>query len=146
MAFNSRQYEWADLTVVLGGKDITGVRGVKYSEKIEREAVYGKGRNPHSVQSGNRSIEGEITMLQSEYEALVAAGKGTVLSLSLDCNVTYGDATTGDAMITDRIEGLRFTEASKESKQGDKFMEITLPFIALNVVNNVSNGASAPKI
>lgn len=131
--FNSRQYEWADLTLVLGGRDITGFRGIKYSEKIEREPVYAKGRHPHSIQSGNISYEGEITILQSEYEALVKAGKGSILSLSIDAICSYGNPTNGDALINDRIEGIRFTEAPKELKQGDKFMEITLPFLALNV-------------
>jgi hypothetical protein len=31
--FNSREYEYADVTLVLGGKDITGIRGVNYSAK-----------------------------------------------------------------------------------------------------------------
>lgn len=135
MAFDSRQYEWADLSLILGGNDLTGIRAVKYSEKMEREAVYGKGRYPHSIQSGNSSFEGEVTLLQSEYEALVAAGNGNVLSLSLDAEVNYGNPP--DAPITDRIIGLRFTEAAKEMKQGDKFMEITLPFVALNVQNQI---------
>lgn len=133
MAFNTRQYEWADVTLILGGKDITGIRGVKYSEKIEREAVYGKGRNPLAIQSGNIAIEGELTMLQSEYEALVAAGNGSILSLSLDCEISYGNPP--NTILSDRIVGLRFNEAAKELKQGDKFMEITLPFIALQVDN-----------
>jgi hypothetical protein len=135
MAFDSREYEWADLTLILGGADITGFRGIKYSEKIEREAVYGKGRYAHSIQSGNVAIEGEITMLQSEYEALVVAGKGSVLSLALDADLNCGNPP--DPIKTDRISGIRFTEASKESKQGDKFIEITLPFIAMKLQNNV---------
>jgi hypothetical protein len=133
--FNSTQYAWADLTIVLGGRDLTGIRSVKYSEKIEREAIYAKGRKAHSIQSGNVAIEGEIGMLQSEYEALVAAGNGSVLSLSLDAIVSYGNPANGDAITSDRIVGIRFTEAPKELKQGDKFMEITLPFIALDVTN-----------
>ena len=133
--FDSRQYEWADLTLILGGRDITGIRAVKYTEKIEREALYAKGRNPHSIQSGNIAYEGEITMLQSEYEALVKAGKGSVLSLSLDCLFGYGNPSNGDAIITNRASGIRFTEAAREMKQGDKFEEITLPFICLNIKN-----------
>jgi hypothetical protein len=135
--FNSRQYEWADLTLILGGRDITGFRGIKYTEKIEREAIFAKGRDAHSIQSGNSTVEGEITMLQSEYEALVKSGKGSVLSLSLDALVAYGNPLNADAIITDRLLGLRFTESSKELKQGDKMMEITLPFIALRVQNQV---------
>lgn len=135
--FNSRQYEWADLTLILGGRDVTGFRGIKYSEKIEREAIFAKGRDAHSIQSGNSTVEGEITLLQSEYEALVKSGKGSVLSLSLDALAAFGNPLNGDSIITDRIIGLRFTEAAKELKQGDKMMEITLPFIALRVQNQV---------
>lgn len=133
--FNSREYEWADLTLMLGGRDITGVRAVKYSEKIEREPVYAKGRYPHGIQSGNIAYEGEITMLQSEYEALVKSGKGSVLSLSLDAVFAYGNPSVGDALVKDMVSGIRFTEAGKEFKQGDKFQEITLPFVCVRIKN-----------
>jgi hypothetical protein len=135
MAFDSRQYEWADLTVIVGGRDLTKIRGIKYSEKIEREAVFAKGRNAHSIQSGNIAVEGELMMLQSEYEALTESGGGSVLGLSVDAEVSYGNPP--DANVTDRIVGLRFTEAAKEFKQGDKFQEITLPFVALAVQNQI---------
>ncbi|WP_395049402.1 hypothetical protein [Flavobacterium sp.] len=135
MAFNSRQYEWADVTLVLGGRDLTGIRALKYTEKMEREAIYAKGRNPHSIQSGNASYEGEISVLQSEYEALVLAGGGSIMGLSLDAIVAYGNPLNLDTIITDKVIGIRFTEASKEFKQGDKFMEMKLPFIALEVRN-----------
>ncbi|SEG39409.1 hypothetical protein SAMN05421847_2186 [Halpernia humi] len=134
---NDREYEWADLTLILGGRDITRFRGLKYSEKIEREAIYAKGRKPVSIQSGNIGYEGEIVMLQSEYEALVKACNGSVLGACLDGLGCYGDPSKGDAMTTDRIESLRFTEAAKEFKQGDKFQEITLPFIALDIKNQI---------
>lgn len=135
--FNSKEYEWADMALLMGGRDVTGIRGIKYSEKIEREAIYAKGRYPHSIQSGNVAYEGEITLLQSEYEALVKAGKGSVLNLTLNAVVSYGNPLNGDAMTTDMVENLRFTEAAKELKQGDKNMEVTLPFIALRVKNQV---------
>lgn len=135
--FDSREYEWADVALLLGGRDVTGIRGIKYSEKIEREAVYAKGRYAHAVQSGNVSYEGEVTLLQSEYEALTKAGKGSVLNLTLNAIVAYGNPLNGDVLTTDMIEHIRFTEASKAIKQGDKSMEITLPFIALRVINQV---------
>ncbi len=133
--FNSRQYEWADVTLFLGGRDITGIRSIKYTQKAEREAIYGKGRNPHSIQTGNISYEGEISLLQSEYEALILFGKGSIMGLSLDAVVSYGNPLNGDTVITDKIIGIRFNESSKEVKQGDKFMEIKLPFICLEVRN-----------
>lgn len=137
MSFNSREYEWADITLVLGGRDLTRIRAVKYTEKTEKEALYAKGRNPVAIQTGNASYEGEIGLLQSEVAALEDAGNGSLMGLSLDAVVSYGNPSTGNAMRTDRISGIQFTEAAKEMKQGDKFMEITLPFIALGIKNNV---------
>lgn len=135
--FDSRQYEWADLTLILGGRDLTGIRGVKYDKAIEREAVYAKGRKAHSIQSGNEAVTGEIRLLQSEFEALVQAGGGSILGLSLDGLVAYGNPANGDNMITDRIETIRFTTEPSEMNQNDKFQEITLPFLALDVKRQV---------
>lgn len=112
-------------------------RGIKYTKKIEREAIYAKGSRPVAIQSGNESFEGEIIMLQSEYQKLVRAGGGSIFSLMVDALQNYGNPTKGDAMLTDRIESMRFTESTKELKQGDKFMEITVPFIALNIEEDI---------
>lgn len=131
--FNSREYEWADVTLLLGGKDITGARGVKYTIKQEKETVYGKGNEPIAIQKGNKSYEGEITVLQSELETIRLNGGGTILDLQLDAVVAYGNPSNGDVMMTDVIQGIQFTEETHELKQNDKQMEVTLPFIALRV-------------
>jgi len=136
MPFNSREYEWNDLSVAIGNRDLTGIRSIKYTEKIEAEAMYAKGRTPHSIQTGNISYEGEIGLTQSEYEALVKAGNGSILKLrGITCVAHYGNPANGDAMITDIISGIQFTEAGKAMKQGDKFAEITIPFIATRIKN-----------
>jgi hypothetical protein len=137
MAFNSREYEWADITVIVGGRDITGIRGIKYSEKIEREAIYGKGKYPQSIQSGNITSEGEFTMLQSDYNAMEIAAGGSILSTSVDALVSFGNPLEGNFMKTDAIDGIRFTEAPTEMKQGDKFGEVTVPFICLRIRKNI---------
>lgn len=136
--FDTRQYEWADVSLNLGGRDVTGIRGVKYSEKIEREPLFAKGRYPHSVQSGNITIEGEITVLQSELESLIKAGNGSVLNLKgLTMTVSYGDLADGNTLLSDVLTGVYFTESPKELKQGDKNMEITMPFIATRIDHQV---------
>lgn len=133
--FDSRQYEFADLTLALGGRDLTSFRGLKYSSKQEKEPVYGKGNQPQHIQKGNISHEGEITCLQSELETLRAAGGGSILGLRLDGVACYGNPSNGDVLIVDKLRGIEFTEDAKELKQGDKFMEVTLPFICLRIEN-----------
>ncbi len=135
---NGRQYEFADLTLILGGRDVTGFRGIKYTEKQEKEVLYGKGNKPMSIQKGNFSYEGEISLTQSELETLKAlartqSGHSSIMSLTLNAIVAYGNPLKGDIMITDRIYGIQFTEDAKEMSQGDKFMEVTLPFICTDI-------------
>ena len=130
--FNSREYEFADITVITGGKDIIGLRGVTYSNKQDKEAIYGKGNLPISIQKGNKSYEGELSLLQSELETLEAnSPKRDLMNLQFDMVVCYGNPSNGDAMVTDKLIGCQFTEETKEMKQGDKFMEVSLPFIFL---------------
>ncbi len=138
MSFDSRQYQWSDLTLELGGRVITGFRGLKYSSKQEKELLHGKGNRPMSIQRGNISFEGEVTLLQSELETLRLAGGGSILGLHLDGTAVYGDPANGDTIITDKILGIEFTEDPKEMKQGDKNMEVTLPFICLDIRNQAA--------
>ncbi len=134
--FNSREYEWSDITLLLGGRDVTGVRGVKYTTKQDKEALYGKGKYPVAIQKGNVSYEGEVTLLQSELETLInSSASRSILDLTLDAVVCYGNPANGDVMVTDTIVGLQFTEEPKEMKQGDKNMEVTLPFICLRIMH-----------
>ncbi len=137
MAFDSRQYEFADITLIIGGRDIKTLRGVKWSRKIEREPVYGKGREPLSIQSGNASYEGEFMMLQSDFDAIEKAAGDDILSLSVDFEVTFGNPLNGDALKTHRGLGIRFTEDTLDIKQGDKFAEITVPWLARRIQKNV---------
>ena len=129
---NTREYEWADISLVVAGRDIKGFRAVKYSEKQEKEAVHAKGNRPHCIQSGNITYEGELTLLQSEYETLRLAMGGSILSGSLAMVVAYGNPSKGDVMVTDALSGCEFTEDATEWKQGDKFQEKPLPFVFLS--------------
>lgn len=129
---NTREYEWSDVTVVLAGRLVTGLRGIKYGAKQEKELLHAKGNKPHSIQRGNKTYDGEITLLQSEYEALRKASGGDILDVSMDIVAAYGNPTAGDVITTDMLIGVEFTEDSTEWKQGDKFQEKTLPFIYLD--------------
>ena len=129
---NTREYEWSDVTVVMAGRLITGLRGVKYSAKQEKELLHAKGNKPHSIQRGNKTYDGEITLLQSEYEALKQACGGDILDASMDIVAAYGNPSAGDVVTTEALIGVEFTEDNTEWKQGDKFQEKTLPFLFID--------------
>lgn len=129
---NTREYEWSDVNVVATGRVVTGLRGIKYGSKQEKELLYAKGNKPHGIQHGNKDYSGELTLLQSEYEALRAAMGGDVLDGAFNIVACYGNASKGDAIVSDMLVNVEITEDNTEWKQGDKFQEKTLPFIYMN--------------
>lgn len=137
--FNSKEYEWNNVEVVMLGRVVTGIRGVTYKESQEKEPVYGRGNKPRAIQAGNKSYEGSISLLQSELEALqdvAGAGASIVDIPAFDITVAYVPKN-GGAVVVDIIKNVEFTECEKSLKQGDKFMEIELPMIALDIDRNV---------
>lgn len=133
--FNSREYEWADISLIVAGRPVTGIRAVRYTKSQEKEALYAKGNRPHSIQHGNKSYAGSLTFLQSELEALELSAGGDALDASFDIMVAYGNPLKGDVIQTDLIKGAELTEIPKGMAQNDKFAEIELPFIALDIKN-----------
>lgn len=136
--FDSREYSYANMEVIMLGRNIAGLRGIKYKTSQESDEVYGRGNEPRTFSSGNRKYEGELTVLQSELEAMLdAAGSGKDITQMplFDIIVTYlpeGSTT----LVVDVVKGVKIGELEKGMKQGDKFMEINLPFKALRILYN----------
>lgn len=135
--FNSREYEWADISIIAGLTNIEGIRGIEYKEAVEKEVLYTKGRRGKSIQTGNIAITGTLTVTQSAYIALRKSHSKGIKALQLDLAVNYGNPSDGDALTTDRILSLQFTESGVTFNQNDKFAEIALPFIALDLQTDV---------
>ena len=137
---NGREFEWADISLIIGGVPIVGFRAVTYKRVREKEPLFAKGRKAHSIQSGNESVTGSITFTQSQLEALEVATGGNVLTAKVDIVVSYGAELNTAAVVkstisTDIIIAAEFTEYEKGMSQGDKFMEIEMPFLALDIKN-----------
>jgi hypothetical protein len=135
---NSKQFEANDMTVVLLGQIVTGITNIEVETSQEKEAVYGRGNKPLAIQSGKKSYEGSITLLQSEYSALLKAAKAAnplydVTDIAVDI-VWHFNRTLDAVEETYNILGAEFTKAKLGMGTGDKNMEIELPFIALDVV------------
>ena len=133
--FNSAEYSFSDVNVVLMGRPIGGLRGIKYKVSQEKELLYGAGQEPRAALRGNKSYEGEVTVLQSELEAMLrAAGTGRDVTdlRGIDIVVVYAPEE-GLPLVTDIVQGVEFKEVEKGLKQGDKFAEISLPFLALGI-------------
>ncbi len=136
MQFDTREHEWSDVNVILAGRPVIGIRGVSYTSSQEKEALYGKGNKPHAMQRGNKSYSGSIRLLQSELEALERAAGGDALDATFNVVVAYGNPSLGNRFSTDLLRGCEITEIPKGLNQNDKFMEIELPVVMLDVIRD----------
>lgn len=131
--FDSKQYAWCDISIAFGGRILIGVTEVEYTEKREKDFLYGRGCKPHGVVAGNRSYEGKISLWQSELEAMTRdASHNDILGLSFDLVVSYVPLDGGQ-IVTDILRHVEFTEVKKGMKQGDKNMIVELPIIFIDV-------------
>lgn len=135
MVINTKEYAWADVELFMMGRPVTGARGVKFKSSQEKEVIHASGNEPVGVGHGNKTYEGELTLLQSEVEALtIAAGTGNDIVDIPAFNIVVAFAPKlGDVKSVYTIKFAEFTEVERAMKQNDKFAEINLPFIALGI-------------
>ena len=91
--FDSKECEWADMTLSVSGAPVTKVRGVKYGVKTEKKHLFAAGDDPVSIQSGNREPSGTIKVLKSAIDAInaaaVTAGGRDITDLVFDVVIFY---------------------------------------------------------
>lgn len=122
-------YSWSEYRLFMGGRFVTGVRGFKYKQAREIEAIFAEGDEAVDVGFGNKTNEGEITILQNELEAIISASpKKDPFKLPPFTIVhSYTPANGVGRVIVDVCSGIYFKEIEKAMEQGKTFMEITTP-------------------
>jgi hypothetical protein len=139
MGFDTREFEFSDTSVFMLGRNLTGLRGLTYKKTQEKEPVYGAGNEARGIQRGNKKYDGSLQLLKSDFDALqtaaVAAGYEDIVDVPghlIDITCVYQKQGTS-TLSTVKITGVEFTEYEDGLKQGDKFKEISLPFLALKI-------------
>lgn len=127
------EYGWKDVEIAIDGRVILGALGCKFSEKIERELLYGKGNDALGIQDGNIMKEGELKLHQSELEKLIQSKGNQGVKAMRDFTITTSYVKLG-RITTRTLAGVAFNELGEEYNQNDKFAEVTLPFIFLKVI------------
>jgi len=136
---NSRELEFADIRVSMLGVELSGLRGITYDYEQEKEHVYAQGNKPRSIQRGNVKPVGTLTILKGEYDRLTLAAKAAgyknlvaVPGKLINITVVYMPEEGGPIQ-TDKLIGVEFTKTSDGMKQGDKFKEVELPFLYMDL-------------
>lgn len=131
---NGNVYEWADITVLVGGAPVTGIRGVKYSDKQEVVNVYGAGRYPVGRGRGRVTCEASLRLLLDEARALAASSAtGRLQDLGVfDVQVSYIPAASG-RIVHDVVRDCQFSEVEVDWSEGDTSREVDLPLVCSRI-------------
>jgi hypothetical protein len=139
-AFNSEEYGFKDLNVVMLGRPIIGLRGVRFKVKRDKGNVHGAGTEPIARTRGNKDYEGSIKILMSELVALFQSQGNSVNDVTdirpFDIIVAFAPEV-GDVITTFILKYVEFTECEVNVNQGDQQIEIDLPIIIGKIENNV---------
>lgn len=135
--FDSKDCEWADMTVMFSGSPLTKIRGLKYKAAKDKQLLHGAGDEPISIQGGNRTYDGQIKVLKGALDdmnrAAIAAGGDDILDMQFDIVITYKPKGTRPLQ-TDMLVGVEIKEFEKGWDQGAKNMDITLPIVFLKLL------------
>jgi hypothetical protein len=131
---NGRTYGWADITVVIGGAPLTGIRGIKYGEAQEKENVYGAGRYPVARGYGRITYTASITLLAGTVMALQNSAAGGQLHRIQPFPITVSYQPEAGLLVTHILKNAEFTETNFEWAEGDMSKEIELTLIISHIV------------
>lgn len=133
-----KETEWADFSIAMEGAELIKIRGFSYGEESDDEHLHAAGNRPISIQSGNKRPMGRIKMLKGAFDDFVRATQVAGFLSPLDAKfslVAQYQAAAGRPIQTDTLRGCKISKWEKSMEQGAKFMEVELPFNALDCIS-----------
>lgn len=137
---NGNEFSWEDMYLLIPGKatPVTGITDIMYTVKKDHTNIWGRGDKPVAMGRGKKEYEGEITLLQSEVEGLLATLlPGQDITDIPAGIVTVAYAPIGGSQVVDQLLFVRFKEMPKGMKTGDGNMEIKIPLAIGDIKFNV---------
>ena len=139
MPFDSKECAWAQTSLKILSRTVTGRRGFAFKYGIDKELLYAGGSMPIGIQNGNEKPEGNIKILKFELDMLNDAAQ--LVGYKSIIHVPHTAILITCSFKKDITDVLRIIEASGvglmewevAQEQNAKFTDITIPFIALDV-------------
>jgi hypothetical protein len=140
MSFSTKECAWAQTTLKILGRTITGVRAFEFTKAVEKEHLFAAGADPIDIQEGNKTPTGSITLLKYELdmmnEAAVIAGYADITEVPhtlISATCTYKKTATSQAKSISAL-GMAFSSMGAGMQQNAKMTEVPLPFLAMKMV------------
>lgn len=131
---NGREYGWADIVVNIGGVPVTGITAIKFGEEMEKENVYGAGRNPVSRGYGRVKSTASLTLLAGTVMALEAKAPKKQLYRIAPFPIVVSYQPEAGPIVTKILKNCEFKKTEFDWKEGDMSKPIELELIISHIV------------
>lgn len=140
MSFTTKECAWAQTSLKMLGRTITGLRAFEFRKAKEKEHLFAAGAKPIDIQEGNVTPTGSITLLKYEVdqlnEAARLAGFADITevphtAISIVCTFKKTAASKTESV---RVVGVAFSEIPVGMQQNAKMTEVAMPFLAMDVL------------
>ena len=132
---NGREYGWADIVTTIGGVPVTGITAIKYGEEMEKENIYGAGRNPVSRGYGRVKSTASITLLSGTVFALKSKAPKGQLHRIAPFPITVSYQPDAGPMVVHVLKNCEFKKTEFDWKEGDISKPIELELIISHIVD-----------
>ena len=129
MLINGKNYDWANITLILFGVPVVGITDISWKEDNINVNNYGAGRYPVSFGQGNVSYSGSMTLYKEEVLAIINAAPGKSLANIPPVSIILQYSGDGVNYNTEEIQNVRFLSEDFKAKQNDTSLLMTVPFI-----------------
>ena len=75
--FNSKEYEWSDITAIVAGRPVTKIRAISYVKKQEKEAVKRAQARRKAVQ--NEYLNSQLAAAAYEKSSIILPDNPVIL-------------------------------------------------------------------
>lgn len=131
---NGYLYDWACVTVTIGGVPLTGITGIEYKDEQDVVNKYGAGRHPVGRAYGNITPSAKITLYQEVVEQLSSQSDTGRLQDIEPFDVLVSYIPKDSAIVkTDKIRNCSFKDNGRTWKQGDTAPEIELELLPSHI-------------
>lgn len=140
MPINGTEYAWEDFEITLEGetKPLEGVVELNYEKSKDHTNIWARGADPVATGRGKNDYNGNIVLLQSEFERWNnSLGSGKDVTDLTGFGITGAYAPEGGVSSTDQLTFCRVQSFKKGMKTGDGNQTIDCKLIIGKIKYNV---------
>ena len=138
---NGHKFDYSSIEIHVGGTPFVAVQEISYSHTLEPGYLRGTAPGKLGRTRGEYNAEGSLTLYMPDYKQLckqLAAmnPQAGYMEAVFTITVSYQEIATSSQLITDVLEGCRFTSAEHSHSQGNDALQVSVDIDIMRIIEN----------